>query len=254
VLRALIAAALGLATLSGAPAPPTPGTRAERVPVLMYHVVDSAPPGTPEPRLWVPRSQFAAEMNDLASRGYHVVTLQQVWDSWRGGTGLPGKPIVVSFDDGYASQYRNALPILRAHHWPGVLNLEVAALHTTLRASETRGLIRAGWEVDSHTMTHPDLTRVGPARLRYEVAGSRSWIRARFGVPVNFFCYPSGRYDARVIAAVKAAGYLAATTTRPAVAGPRWPRYELPRIRVDAGEPRATFDGNLTSAVGRSSA
>jgi peptidoglycan/xylan/chitin deacetylase (PgdA/CDA1 family) len=206
----------------------------------MYHVIERAPPGTAVPGLWLPRTEFRTEVEALAARGFNAVTLEQVWRAWHRGGALPAKPVVFSFDDGYASQYTNALPVLRSHGWPGVLNLEVATLHTTLRPWQVRALIRSGWEVDDHTMTHPDLTKVDSTQLRYEVAGSRAWIRRKFHVPVHFFCYPSGRYDARVVAAVKAAGYRAATTTREGVAAPSQPRYQLPRIRVDS---RAAFAG-----------
>jgi peptidoglycan/xylan/chitin deacetylase (PgdA/CDA1 family) len=211
-----------------------------RVPILMYHVIDRPPRGAAMPGLWLPRREFRREVDALAARGYHAVTLGQVWDAWHHRGPLPSKPVVFSFDDGYASQYTNALPILRSHGWRGVLNLEVATLHTTMRSRQVRALVRSGWEVDDHTMTHPDLTKVSSAQLRYEVAGSRTWIRREFHVPAHFFCYPDGRYDARVIAAVKAAGYLAASTTNPGVAAPNRPNYELPRIRVGS---RAAFSG-----------
>jgi peptidoglycan/xylan/chitin deacetylase (PgdA/CDA1 family) len=215
----------------------------------MYHVIDRAPPGTALPALWVPRSEFQREVGGLAARRYHAVTLQQVWDAWHHGGLLPSKPIVFSFDDGYASQYTNALPILRARGWPGVLNLEVATLHTTLRPREVRALVRSGWEVDAHTMTHPDLTRTYGERLRYEVATSRKWIRSHFGVPVNFFCYPAGRHDPHVVAAVKAAGYTAATTTSAGIAAPSQSQYELPRIRVNAGDDLGGLERNLRAAA-----
>jgi peptidoglycan/xylan/chitin deacetylase (PgdA/CDA1 family) len=218
------------------------------VPVLMYHVVERAPAGTPSPGLWVPREEFKSEVDTLASRGYHGVTLKQVWDAWHHGGLLPSKPVVFSFDDGYASQYTNARPILRSHGWSGVLNLEVATLHTTLRPWQVRGLIRSGWEIDAHTMTHPDLTKTYGAQLKYEVVESRRWIRSHFGVPVNFFCYPAGRFDAHVVAAVKAAGYLGATTTNAGFADPSRPPYELQRVRVNSGDGAAGLLRDLQAA------
>jgi hypothetical protein len=53
-----------------------------------------------------------------------------------------------------------------------------------------------------------------------------------FGQPVEFFCYPAGRYDTQVVAAVRAAGYLGATTVIPGLAQPTRP-YTLDRIRID---------------------
>ena len=97
-----------------------------------------------------------------------------------------------------------------------------------------RALITAGWEVDSHTVDHVDLTTLSAARLRYELVASRRDLRRAFGVPVNFFCYPSGSYDPAVVKAGRAAGYLAATTTNPGLAGPAQP-YRLARLRVSNG-------------------
>jgi peptidoglycan/xylan/chitin deacetylase (PgdA/CDA1 family) len=142
---------------------------------------------------------------------------------------------VLSFDDGYASQVRNAQPELRRAGWPGVLNLTLANLPRLGGVSAVRRMVRAGWEVDSHTLTHPDLTTLADGALRRELRDSRARIRRLFGESASFFCYPSGRYDARVIAAVKDAGYLAATTVISGFATPAADPYLLERIQVSAG-------------------
>ena len=233
-----LAAAVGLAAfvLVALPAQAAP-TRLQPVPILMYHVVTSAPTNAPYPELYVSRPDFSGQVAWLAAHGYHAVTLQRVFDSWRGAATLPAKPVVLSFDDGYLSQLRNAMPILRAHRWPGVLNLEVRNLQPVwgIRPPGVRKLISAGWEIDAHTLTHPDLTKVSTTQLREEVAGSREAIRTRFHVPVNFFCYPAGRYDDTVVAAVKAAGYFGATTTNYGLAKPG-DLYTLSRVRVDGSD------------------
>jgi peptidoglycan/xylan/chitin deacetylase (PgdA/CDA1 family) len=205
------------------------------VPILTYHELRAAPPAPRSPAsasLWVPRARFAAQMAGLARAGYHGVTLSQAWAAWHGGPALPAKPVVVSFDDGYASQYAVAGAELRKLGWPGVLNLETARLNAPggLSRARVRALLRRGWELASHTLVHPDLTQVGRARLDREVAGSRAELRRVFGVRVRFFCYPYGRADAAVRAAVRRAGYAGATTTHAGVAGPRTNPYMLPRI------------------------
>jgi peptidoglycan/xylan/chitin deacetylase (PgdA/CDA1 family) len=238
---------LGVALAALAPAHHYRIEPAEPVPILMYHVIAAPLPGAPFPRLYVTPGAFDAQVRWLARHGYHAVTLDQVLADWRGVAGLPPKPVVLSFDDGYRSDYAVALPALRAEHWPGVINLEVANLRPVwgARPGEVRALIRAGWEVDAHTLTHPDLTRVDPARLWREVDGSRLAIQRDFGVPVDVFCYPSGRFDPAVIRAVRRAGYLAATTTDGGVSSPGEGLYELDRIRVDGGETLAAFASSL---------
>jgi peptidoglycan/xylan/chitin deacetylase (PgdA/CDA1 family) len=238
VKRALVvlAALLAVAGDAGGATPGRSLARLEPVPILMYHVIAAPPAGAAYPALYVPPDEFRAEIDWLAHRGYHAVTLQQVFDHWRAAAPLPAHPIVISFDDGYYSQYKVALPALRAHHWPAVLNLMLANTKPVwgTRPGEVRAMIAAGWEIDSHTLTHPDLTTLDAARLREEVAGSRAELRRVFHVHANFFCYPSGRYDDAVVAAVKAAGYLGATTTNYGLARPQEP-YTLARVRVNGG-------------------
>jgi peptidoglycan/xylan/chitin deacetylase (PgdA/CDA1 family) len=228
----------------GAPGAPRP------VPILMYHVVNSPPVGAPYPGLYVPRRELAEQMGALRRSGYTAVTLDEVWASWHAHGPLPRRPVVLSFDDGYRSDFTNALPVLRALGWPGVLNLELKNVRSDygLTAGEVRALIAAGWEVDSHTIDHPDLRTVDPARLTHEVGDSRAELRRRFGVPARFFCYPAGKYDAAVVAAVERAGYLAATTTNPGLAQPaEADRFVLNRVRVNNGVSGAALAAQLAA-------
>jgi peptidoglycan/xylan/chitin deacetylase (PgdA/CDA1 family) len=222
------------------------------VPVLMYHVLAPPPASAVYPGLYVPRREFAAEVSWLAAHGYRAVTLRRVWRAWHGLATLPRRPIVLSFDDGYRTDFTVAMPVLRRRHWPGVLNLEVANLKPVwgARPGEVRALIRAGWEIDAHTLTHPDLTTLDSAALWRQVRGSRVAIRRAFHVPVLFFCYPSGRYDAAAKEAVRRAGFLGATTTAFGLASPRRDPYALPRIRVNGGEGPSGLAASLR-ALGR---
>jgi peptidoglycan/xylan/chitin deacetylase (PgdA/CDA1 family) len=165
----------------------------------------------------------------LQRNGYQAVTLGQVEAAWdRDGT-LPPRPIVISFDDGYRPQFTFALPQLREHGWAGVLNLKAEG--SDLYPSNVREMIDAGWELASHTIDHSDLTTLDPAALRREVVISRQILRRAYGVPVANFCYPAGRFDHTVVAAVEAAGYAGATTEIPGEAASAAP-YELARYEI----------------------
>jgi len=216
----------------------------------MYHVIADAPAGAALPELFVRPTDFAGQMSWLAAHGFQAVTLQRVYDYWLGRATLPEKPVVISFDDGTLGQDTHALPVLRKLRWPGVLNLKVNALKSkfALPPWRVRDMLAAGWELDSHTITHPDLTHVGDAQLWQEVHGSRVDLERMFHVPVDFFCYPSGRYDAHVIAAVRRAGYLGATTTSYGLARPR-DIYTLDRVRIDGSDGLTGFAQKLQSLV-----
>jgi peptidoglycan/xylan/chitin deacetylase (PgdA/CDA1 family) len=235
-----------VAFLFTSPAVATTHDRA--VPILMYHVIATPPAGTPLPNLWVPPADFAAQMDWLAAHHFHAVTVRRVYDYWVRETPLPPQPIVISFDDGTLGQDTHALPVLRKLHWPGVLNLKLNALKSryTLPPWRVRQMLAAGWELDSHTITHPDLTHVDDAQLWQEVHGSRIELQRLFHVPVDFFCYPSGRYDAHVVDAVRRAGYLGATTTNYGLARPPG-FFTLSRVRVDGSDHLAGFARKLQS-------
>jgi peptidoglycan/xylan/chitin deacetylase (PgdA/CDA1 family) len=217
------------------------------VPILMYHVLGIPRADTPYPELWVKPADLAAQMQWLQSHGYHVVTLGQVFRYWRKGVALPPKPVVASFDDGYLSDFTVAMPTLRRHGWAGVLNLVVENIKPgDISAWQVHRLIKAGWEIDAHTISHADLTALEGTQLQHEVAGSRAQLRHRFGQPVDFFCYPAGRYNTTVAAAVRAAGYLGATTENPGLARPGQ-AFTLNRIRVNYSDGVGGFAEKLTS-------
>jgi peptidoglycan/xylan/chitin deacetylase (PgdA/CDA1 family) len=199
------------------------------VPILEYHVLGAAPVDAPYPDLYVSRPDFHRQMDWLDEHGYEAVTLEQVEDAWYHGGTLPPKPVVLSFDDGYRPQFTFALPQLRKHGWAGVLNLKAEG--SDLYRSNVKAMIGAGWELAAHTIHHLDLTELDAEQLHEEVAGSRTILRREYGVPVENFCYPSGRYDDTVIAAVKAAGYVGATTEIPGYASRESP-YELARFEI----------------------
>jgi peptidoglycan/xylan/chitin deacetylase (PgdA/CDA1 family) len=216
------------------------------VPILMYHVIAPPPPTAPFPALYVPPAEFAAQMRALAAAGYHAVTLDRVRNAWRGRTSLPRRPIVISFDNGYRTQYTEALPILRRLGWVANENMQLSGLPPSqggLSSRQIRSLVRAGWELDTQGYSHADLIELDPVRLHYEVATARNTIRRRYHVAAHWFCYPSGYYNATVIAAVKAAGYVGSTTVVPGWARPNDDPYRLPRLRVARGtSPRALLD------------
>jgi peptidoglycan/xylan/chitin deacetylase (PgdA/CDA1 family) len=226
------------------------------VPILTYHVIAPPPPGAPFPGLYVPADEFAAQMAALKSAGWHPVTLDQLQAFWSRGVPLGhGKPVVLTFDNGYHSQYANALPVLKRLGWVADENIQLSGLPPSqggLTDPEVRALIAAGWELDTQGISHADLVTLDAGSLHYQVATARQILRQRYGVPVNWFCYPSGHYNATVIAAVRAAGFVGSTTTIPGIASPANDPYRLPRLRVLAGTSGPALLAEIDSAHGDS--
>jgi peptidoglycan/xylan/chitin deacetylase (PgdA/CDA1 family) len=238
-------------TVTGA-ATGKPGTAP--VPILMYHVINPPPPGAPFPGLYVPLSEFTAQMQALKAAGWHAVTLDQLEAYWTRGVPLPpGKPIVLTFDNGYESQYTNALPVLKQLGWPGVENIQLTGLPPSqggLSDAQVRGLIAAGWELDTQGMSHADLIALPASELHYQVFDARQILRQRYDVPVNWFAYPSGHYNATVIDTLKAAGFLGSETVLPGWASPSGDPFRLPRLRVLGGTSPSALLAQISSAQG----
>lgn len=104
-----------------------------------------------------------------------------------------------------------------------------------------------GHEIGSHSQTHPILPLVSDARLQDEVAGSRQLMRQKLQFEIESFCYPNGDCDARVIQAVKVAGYRHAVTTRYGINHPGASHYTWKRFDIQSRHARAA-SGELSES------
>jgi peptidoglycan/xylan/chitin deacetylase (PgdA/CDA1 family) len=216
------------------------------VPFLVYHALGTPPAGAPFPGLYVSNADFSAEMAWLHRHGYQAVTIDEVMKAWFHGGTLPAKPIVITFDNGYPAQVTFAPHVMAKYGWPGVLN-EITENHLT--PAQIWPIIHMGWEVDSHSLTHPELTTASPTDLWAQVHSSRVYLQKTFHIPVNSFCYPSSHYNAAVIAAVKRAGYTNAVTEAHAYATSADP-YLLPRFEIEGGVSELATDLLSTQPAG----
>ena len=195
--------------------------------ILCYHAMSSEWPSS----LAVSEKLLTRQIAHLHARGYQGFTLAEAERRRAAGT-LPRRSVVVTFDDAYESTLR-ALPILSAVGypatvyvvtrfaesgeplcWPGVdhwLDGPHAAELRPLRWHDLERLLDAGWEVGSHTVTHPRLPELDDDDLARELAGSRREIVARLG-SCETVAYPYGLADDRVAAAAEAADYTAGVT------------------------------------------
>jgi peptidoglycan/xylan/chitin deacetylase (PgdA/CDA1 family) len=233
-----------------APGSGTPGDAT--APILMYHVINDPPAGAPYPLLYVPAAEFDAQMQALKDAGWVGVTLDQLQANWTTGAKLPaGKPVVITFDNGYYSQYSAALPELKKLGWVADENMQLTGLPPSqggLTNQEITAMVAAGWELDTQGISHADLAELDSTELHDQVDHARRIIQRRFHVPVNWFCYPSGQYDATVIDTVKSAGFKGSTTVVPGWASRTSDPYTLPRLRIAGGTTPAELLSQIASA------
>lgn len=190
--------------------------------VLAYHAVSSSWPSS----LAVPEARLRSQLLYLKDRGYVGLTVSEAERGRNAGT-LPARAVVVTFDDGYASTLRAASILDDFGYpgtvfvvtdfvesgeilaWPGITDWQRPETMDELRPlswDDARSLIEQGWEVGSHTATHPLLTRLDDRRLHDELVRSRVAIEDCLGSCTSL-AYPYGQADERVAGAACAAGY-----------------------------------------------
>jgi peptidoglycan/xylan/chitin deacetylase (PgdA/CDA1 family) len=197
------------------------------VAVLGWHRVDVEGDG-----LAVSPARFARQMDLLAEHRQHfpVARLDQV-ASFLASGGLRARGVVLTFDDAWADNHAHALGPLSQHRMPATLYVPSRLLGHPGYMTRTQLLEMddAGVTIGAHSRTHPDLRACSPERLEREVRGSKDDLEDLLAKPVTSFAYPIGFTDERVRAAVAAAGFTSAVTTRPGWWRPATRPLDIPR-------------------------
>jgi len=221
------------------------------VPILMYHYVSDLPPDADVYRrdLTVSPEAFEAQLQYLDEAGYHPVTLTDVYLYLTEGYPLPEKPVVLTFDDGYRDAYEVVFPRLLDHGFPGTFFVLATPAHYESEAyltwSQMKEMSQAGMAIQAHGRDHVDLRGRSYDYLVYQILGIREAIEQHTGRMPRFFCYPSGRWDADVIAVLESAGYWGAVTTQWGRVHTRENLFEMVRLRVHGGESLESFIAKL---------
>lgn len=206
-----------LGTSVTAPLLPVPTGKNVRIPILMYHHIGIPDPKDSMPDLFVSPTDFESQLKYFKDQGYETITMQLAYDSLVSGMPLPPKPIIFTFDDGYKDNFTNAVPILQKYGDIGTFAIATELLGRPGYGvwGDVLGAHNQGMEIVSHTENHLDLASqvYSEADLRREIFGSKKILEDKLGVSVNFFVYPYGKYNDKVMALVKEAGYKIGLTT-----------------------------------------
>jgi peptidoglycan/xylan/chitin deacetylase (PgdA/CDA1 family) len=208
--------------------------------VLCYHAVSERWPAD----LSITPANLAAQIELLKDRGYRGVTFTEAVTGPR-----QGKTVAVTFDDAYRSVLELGEPILerlgwpatvfvptdfagteRPMSWPGIEHWTRSEFEPELVPMswpELESLAARGWEIGSHTCSHPRLTQLDDDALEDELGRSKAECERHLGRPCESIAYPFGDHDTRVATGAGRAGYRTAGTlpSRMDARDPlRWPR------------------------------
>lgn len=227
--------------------------------ILMYHMIAEPVAGARFNGLRVSPSMFGKQLGWLKGNGWQSFTVSELIDQ---ADRLPDKSFAITFDDGYADNATQALPLLQQYGCKATLYLVVdrhnrdwsrtrKAHHdddelkgvAKLSDEQVETLLVSGcFELGAHTLTHPDFTRLDDAALQHELVESKRRLEQRFNVPVRSFAYPFGLYRPQQPASVREAGYDSAVTVREGVDNPAsWNPLELARVKISGRDGMLAF-------------
>lgn len=226
------------------------------VPILMYHSIGGSD------RLAVPPEAFASHLAYLREYGYTPLSLATVVHWLRDPRGqrtrpLPERPVLITFDDGYADVHERALPVLTRYDVPATVFVTSGWLRDAgpyaagrppgrmLAWTQVAELAAHGVEIGGHSHSHPQLDQLRDPDLRTELRRNRGLLEDRLGRAVTTMAYPYGYSSARVRREVRAAGYDSACAVANRVVHPGADAFALPRLTARGWTSAAPFDAAL---------
>ena len=204
-------------------------TAFEPVPILMYHAVEDAPLSPVHKHLYVTAKEFAKQMKSLKSMGFTPIDFADLESTRMGYSSLPKKPIILTFDDGYANLEKNANPVLVEHNMKYTVFLVSGKIGGTNDWVESEGMTPTPlltWNAIErihadgvasfmpHTVTHLKLTQIPVEQARMELGNSKATLEDRLQRTMPTFCYPYGDCNDRIADLARDAGYTQAVTTQ----------------------------------------
>jgi peptidoglycan/xylan/chitin deacetylase (PgdA/CDA1 family) len=193
-------------------------------PILMYHYIrDYKNPDDPlGEQLSVSPDTLRKQLQTIKSAGYEPIPLEDFINKK-----FPKKPIILTFDDGYADHYSAAFQILKEYNMIGTFFIVKGFVNSPgyITDAQLQEMEKEGMEIAGHSVTHRNL-----ATASYEIAIAEISVSMQGRSPV--FAYPAGKYGEMTLDIVSGLGIKAAVTTNVGIATEKSPIYELPRIRI----------------------
>ena len=206
--------------------PPSPSLKSP-IPILYYHSIDYEEGN----ELRVPPEEFEAHMEHLSQNGYESVTLDDLYQYFYAGKDLPEKAFVLTFDDGYEDNYIHAFSIAEKYGYSGTVFVvtEWIGGKGYLNRQQLLEMNQAGWQIESHTVTHPYLDSISTEQIKEELLTSKEVLEELLGKPKVAFAYPYGVYDSSIIELCREIGYEMGLTIDRGWAGPEDP-FRMKRV------------------------
>jgi peptidoglycan/xylan/chitin deacetylase (PgdA/CDA1 family) len=227
-----------LITIERARPTPAPRLGGTYVPILLYHYIRYPIPGDRQGfGLSVPPPMFHQQMQYLAANGFHVISLHDAVEAVLGRQRLPSRPVVLTFDDGYADFFTAAVPELRYWGFTATSFVVTGRIGwaSYMTWSEIQAADAMGFTIGAHTVHHVALSSLPAAQARWEMQQSRDTLAAVLGHPILDFAYPYGSLNGSLMATAHDLGFECAVSTIGSPWHWRDELYYMYRLRIGGG-------------------
>ena len=206
----------------------------EGFPILEYHQVTDEQLDPDFDVYNVPPADFAEQLNFLQAQGYTTITLQDFMRVVHGKGTLPEKPIVLTFDDGYADNYTTMLPILEAHSMTAVVYVITNEIgkKNYLTFDQLKDMQRRGIEIGSHTADHLPLTSLDETTRLKQIHESKIFLEWGGLQTIYSLSYPNGAFNSEIVEILRQSEYLTAVTGEAGLNTLTTNPYELYRVHI----------------------
>ncbi len=227
-------------------------TALEPIPILLYHAIGGSRSEWIAP-FTVTEDAFRNHLELVAASGRTALTVEELRLGLAGDLPLPARPVVITFDDGFADLATFAAPLLAEYGMPctvfvtsGFLGRRSPGGDPMLSRADLRDLAGAGHEVGAHSVTHPELDTLSLRRARDEVTACRAELEDALDGPVVSFAYPHGYSSAPVRRLVREAGYQSACGVADSLSHAFDESFRLSRLMLRFDTPPGTVTGWLS--------
>lgn len=213
----------------------------DRAAILLYHSV-----GDDSLYLTVKPYLFERQMMYLKEHNYNVISLKQLNDIIRQPGKISPKTVVLTFDDGLLSHYKNVIPVLEKYNFPATFFVATGYIGQKINNSENKPLNTATWaqlqemsnvslfDIEPHGINHLEFDTLSLEETEKEIANSKQEIESKLNKHCGFFAFPRGKFKVEDKKILQDRGFVASVTIEPGLVGNKSNMLILPRNTVDS--------------------
>ncbi|MBI5730379.1 MAG: polysaccharide deacetylase family protein [Ignavibacteriales bacterium] len=214
----------------------------KEIPIIYYHRIVESLDEAGKHGIYVTAGQFEKHLSYLKKSGYKTITFGEALEIKR--SGIKGKYVIITFDDGYEDNHRLAFPVLKKYGFKAIIFLVAGLEYNSwdlqsnepklkmMNKSQLLEMQDYGIEFGSHTLSHSDLTKISLEEAKKELDESKKILEEKLGREIKSFAFPYGNCNEEVKKIARLTGYKLVYATDNAPLGLHEDLFQIRRIGI----------------------